>query len=93
MEWFEEVKGHDPHTALDGGVDGLDFYHALAGAMGRWLRPGGHIAVEIGDDQGPDVSEIFTGAGALDIRIIKDYNDRDRVVIARVGEPETDKGD
>jgi release factor glutamine methyltransferase len=89
----EEVKGHDPHTALDGGVDGLDFYHALAAAMGRWVRPGGQIAVEIGDDQGADVSEIFAAAGARELRVIKDYNDRDRVVIAQVGEPEPDKGD
>ena len=89
----EEVKGHDPHTALDGGADGLGFYHALAAAMGIWLRPGGQLAVEIGDDQGPDVQEIFAAAGALEIRIIKDYTDRDRVVIARVGESETARED
>ena len=89
----EEVKGHDPHTALDGGEDGLDFYHGLAAAMGRWLRPGGYIAVEIGDDQGPDVRDIFAGSGGSEIEIIQDYTHRDRVVIARVGDPDSDKGD
>ena len=89
----EEVKGHDPHTALDGGEDGLDFYHALAAVMGRWLRPGGFIAVEIGDDQGPDVRDIFAGAGADEIKITKDYTDRDRVVTARVGGPDADRED
>ena len=89
----EEVKGHDPHTALDGGVDGLDYYHALAGAMGKWLRPGGHIAVKNEDDQGPEVHDIFAGAGASDIEIIKDYSDRDRVVTARVGASDADRED
>lgn len=89
----EEVKGHDPHAALDGGPDGLDFYHALAAAMGRWVRPGGHLAVEIGDDQAAAVSEIFTSAGGRGLRVIKDYNDRDRVVIARIGESEANQGD
>jgi len=81
----EDVKGHDPHTALDGGPDGLVFYRALAAGMGTWLRPGGHIAVEIGDDQGADVSTILAASGALDVQVIQDYTQRDRVVTARVG--------
>ena len=81
----EDVKGHDPHTALDGGPDGLVFYRALAGRMGAWLRPGGHIAVEIGDDQGEDVKGILEASGGQDLQIIQDYTKRDRVVTARVG--------
>jgi len=80
-----DVKEHDPHTALDGGPDGLDFYRALAAGMGAWLRPGGHIAVEIGDDQGADVSEILAASGGDDVQVIQDYAERDRVVTARVG--------
>ena len=81
-----EVAAHDPHEALDGGPDGLIFYRALASEMAQWLRPGGHIAVEIGHDQGPEVRDIFAASGGRDIRIIKDYSDKDRVVIARLGE-------
>ena len=81
-----EVADHDPHEALDGGPDGLVFYRALASEMGDWLRPGGYVAVEIGDGQGADVEGIFAASGGVDIRIIKDYADRDRVVIARVGQ-------
>ncbi|MDX2473797.1 MAG: peptide chain release factor N(5)-glutamine methyltransferase [Candidatus Krumholzibacteria bacterium] len=81
----EDVKGHDPHTALDGGPDGLVFYRALAAKMGSWLRPGGHIAVEIGDDQGPDVKAILAASGGQDVQIIQDYTERDRVVTAQVG--------
>lgn len=82
----EDVKGHDPHTALDGGTDGLDFYHALAAKMKLWLRPGGHIAVEIGDDQGAEVSAIFEASGGAEVNVLQDYTDRDRVVTARLAE-------
>ncbi len=78
-----EVAEHDPREALDGGKDGLVFYRALAAEMGRWLRPDGHIIVEIGDDQAADVSQIFEASGGQEIEVIKDYSDRDRVVSAR----------
>ncbi len=81
----EDVKGHDPHTALDGGPDGLVFYRALAAGMGAWLRPGGHIAVEIGADQGEAVSGILAASGGTEVRVSQDYAERDRVVVARVG--------
>ena len=77
-----EVAKHDPREALDGGPDGLVFYRALAKDMSRWVRPGGHIIVEIGDDQAEDVSKIFEASGGTDIQVIKDYSDRDRVVSA-----------
>ncbi len=80
----DDVKGHDPQTALDGGADGLVFYRALAASMGAWVRPGGHICVEIGDDQGEDVRAILAASGGQDVQIIQDYTDRDRVVTARV---------
>ena len=78
-----EVSEHDPVEALNGGEDGLVFYRALASGLGVWLRPGGHVAVEIGDDQGQDVEDIFSASGLEDIRVIRDYADRDRVVTAR----------
>ena len=82
----QDVREHDPHTALDGGPDGLVFYRALAAGMGAWLRPGGHIAVEIGDDQAADVTSILAASGATDVRVIQDYAQRDRVVTAQVGQ-------
>ena len=83
-----EVAEHDPVEALDGGADGLVFYRALAATVGDWLRPGGHVAVEIGDDQGQDVEDILAASNLQDIRVIRDYADRDRVVTARWKEPE-----
>jgi release factor glutamine methyltransferase len=79
-----EVAEHDPHTALDGGADGLDFYRALAAGFGDWLRPGGAIALEIGDDQADEVCAILAASGAVEAEVRKDYADRDRIVTARV---------
>jgi release factor glutamine methyltransferase len=87
-----EVSQYDPEEALSGGTDGLDFYRALAARVGGWLRPGGHVAVEIGDDQGHEVEDIFGASGLEDIRLFRDYADRDRVVTARWKEPEDNHG-
>lgn len=87
-----EVRDHDPSAALDGGPDGLKFYRAIASNMGEWLRPGGHVAFEIGDDQGPAVQGILAASGGLEVEVIQDYAGRDRVVTARVGEAEATDG-
>jgi release factor glutamine methyltransferase len=84
-----EVREHDPATALDGGADGLEFYQAIAAAMGLWVRPGGFVAVEIGDDQGPAVCDILAASGGEDAAVVQDYAGRDRIVTARVGKQET----
>ncbi len=86
---FIEVAEHEPREALDGGPDGLVFYRALAAEMGRWVRPGGHIIVEIGADQADEVIAILAASGGLDIQVLKDYSDRDRVVSARLGDAES----
>ena len=81
-----EVRDHDPRAALDGGEDGLRFYRAIASRLGRWLRPGGAVAVEIGADQGDAVREILAAAGIRDPQVRRDYNDLPRIVSGRRGE-------
>jgi release factor glutamine methyltransferase len=58
-----EVRRHDPIRALDGGSDGLDAYREIAKAVNAHLRIGGHLCLEIGQGQEPDVSQIMIGAG------------------------------
>jgi release factor glutamine methyltransferase len=78
-----EVKAHEPRLALDGGPDGLDPYRFLAPEILRVLKPGGFFAVEIGWDQGRAVEDLFQGAGAERVRVVRDLSDRDRVVVGR----------
>lgn len=73
-----EVREHDPLLALDGGPDGLDAYRAIAAAAGRFLNPGGLVAVETGFDQRVAVREIFESAGFEEISARRDLAGHDR---------------
>lgn len=65
----EEVKTlapevlHEPVLALDGGIDGLDFYRRLLAEAPQYLKAGGYLAVEIGYDQAEAVTELATKVG------------------------------
>ncbi len=78
-----EVKDFEPHLALDGREDGLWFYRILAKEGKKYLKPGGFLMVEIGCDQGKDVSRIFKDNGYCDIKVIKDLAGLDRVVTGK----------
>lgn len=75
----EEVK-KEPILALDGGVDGLDFYRKIIPSSLDILLPGGSIFLEIGHDQSKAVAEILRLNGFKAIVTIKDLQSRDRVV-------------
>ncbi len=78
-----EVRDHDPRLALDGGVDGLEFYRVLSAEAGRWVNPGGAVMVEFGDDQGPAIRDMFLAHGWLVDELLPDYSGRARILIAR----------
>ncbi len=82
-ELMSEVKDHEPMIALDGGEDGLLFYRTIADKAYDHINEGGYLAFEIGYNQGQEVTDIVTGAGYTDARVIKDYAGNDRVCIAR----------
>ena len=69
----------EPALALDGGEDGLIFYRAILAHWAPKLRPGGILAVEIGEDQGESVPALFEAAG-FSARVEKDFAGLDRVV-------------
>lgn len=60
-----EVRDYDPAVALDGGIDGLDGYRAIAAEARGLLAPGGRLIVELGAGQEPAVRALFTKAGLL----------------------------
>jgi release factor glutamine methyltransferase len=55
----DEVRLFEPRLALDGGIDGLDFYRRIAKESANFLKPAGFVAVEVGHDQAQKVVEIF----------------------------------
>lgn len=60
-----EARDHEPVTALDGGPDGLDVFRRVAAGAGAWLRPGGHLLIEIGVDQSAAAAAILTEHGLV----------------------------
>lgn len=77
-----EVRLHEPHLALTDGADGLSAYRAIVAGAGAHLAPGGRLMVEIGPTQGQAVAALFARAGLQAIRILPDFDGRDRVVAA-----------
>lgn len=76
----EEVQV-EPRIALDGGLDGLDFYRQIAGKAHAYLSPGGFLFLEVGAGQAEDTSVIFEAGDKFRVRkIIKDFAGIDRVI-------------
>jgi release factor glutamine methyltransferase len=67
-----EVKDFDPHTALDGGLDGLFAYRHLARFGKPFVRPGGHMLLEIGAWQVQAVKTLFESVGWRLVEASKD---------------------
>ena len=74
------VREYEPHLALDGGEDGLDFYRAIAEKWKDALVPGGRLYFEVGIGQADDVLRIMRKEGFGDIQIVKDLAGIPRVV-------------
>ena len=79
----DSVKDHEPHLALFGGDDGLDFYRAIAKNYRKVLKPGGYLCFEFGMGQGDDVCRILEENSYTILERSRDYNDRERAVLAQ----------
>ena len=82
-ELDHSVKDFEPHMALWGGSDGLDFYRSIAGNAPQCLKPGGYLCFEFGMGQGDDVCKILTDAGFTVRERVKDFNERERAMMAQ----------
>ncbi|MBJ7458666.1 MAG: peptide chain release factor N(5)-glutamine methyltransferase [Thermoleophilaceae bacterium] len=78
-----EVARFEPRLALDGGPDGFELVRRLAVAAPAQLKPGGTIALEIGQDQALETEAILRAAGFVDTARHEDLNGIERVVSGR----------
>ena len=74
------VRDYEPHMALDGGADGLDYYRAIAAKWKPALRLGGTLIFEVGIGQAAGVEEILAQNGYEDIKSLPDTQNILRVV-------------
>ncbi len=77
----KDVRDFEPRIALDGGIDGLDFYRRIAEKVNRYLVRGGMMILECGENQAKDVIKIFQTTAHCDYAmVVKDYAGVERVV-------------
>lgn len=84
------VSDFEPHLALHGGHDGLDFYRAIIENYTLALKPGGYLCFEFGMGQGDAVCQLLQMKGYTILERSRDYNDRERAVIAQYGRKENE---
>lgn len=80
-----EVKDHEPIMALDGGMDGLDFYRRIAEDAPAHLYKNGVLMLEIGYNQNEAVTSLLEETEKFcNIMCLKDLAGKDRIVIAKL---------
>ena len=82
-ELDDSVSKFEPHLALYGGDDGMKFYRAIAENYRSTLNPGGYLCFEFGMGQGDAVCQILEMNQYTILERSRDYNDRERAVIAQ----------
>ena len=78
----KEVKDYEPRLALDGGVDGLDYYRDIANTFDKYLNDGGYLVMEVGINQAEEVKKLFAN---YQTSTYNDYNNPpiERVVLVK----------
>lgn len=76
---------NEPHLALDGGKDGLEFYRKLAGEAHKFLNKNGYLCMEIGYNQKEQIMQLLKeNKNYKEIYSKKDLSQNDRIIIAKV---------
>lgn len=81
-ELDRSVDAYEPHLALYGGTDGLDFYRAMAQHPAFSLAPGGLLFAECGWKQGEQAAQLFRQAGWNNVHLREDLAGIPRIICA-----------
>ncbi len=80
---LEKEVQNEPILALDGGIDGLDFYKIIANSAYKYLNDKGILVVEIGYNQKEEVMKLLNETNKYEkIYAKKDLSGNDRVIVA-----------
>jgi len=81
IEDLETDVLREPRSALDGGVDGLDVVRRILKAAPSLVRSGGHVLMEIGDDEQANILAKESTPGLVLVDIKRDFNNICRIVL------------
>lgn len=83
IEALDKQVKHEPRIALDGGVDGLEFYRKIIKNAPDYLADGGMLFLEIGYNQKKSVMKLLEeNKNYGNIYSKKDLGENDRIVVA-----------
>ncbi len=84
IKTLDKQVQNEPHIALDGGEDGLEYYKIIVKNARNYLRINGYLCVEIGYDQKIQVKNIIEKENIFDNIYTKiDLYGNDRIIIAK----------
>ncbi len=77
-----DTLAFEASTAYDGGPDGTDLLRRAATDAVDWLRPGGHLALELGGDQADVMRPLLATLGYVGTEVLTDDEDDPRAIVA-----------
>ena len=81
---MREVRDYEPMIALDGGLDGLDYYRRILKEAHLYLAKDGVLIMEIGHDQGGKLSSLAEEVGVYaPMEVFEDFSEKNRLAILR----------
>jgi len=78
-----EVKDYEPYISLNGGEDGLQFYHRVFQVSNQLLKESGIIGLEISYGKGDEITKLFQSYHFKDVEVFNDLNRIERVIIGK----------
>lgn len=84
IQTLEPELHFEPPRALDGGIDGLDFYKKILPWAFKHIDPKGHLFLEIGYNQKEQLRELAKNSGFNTYQIFKDLQEIDRIFEAKI---------
>ena len=79
-----DVKNYEPRLALTTGKQGMAIHQRIIKGAGRYLKPGGHLIMEMGIDQVGHLKKLLEKANYFDkIIVLPDYRKISRVIVGR----------
>lgn len=81
---MEDVREYEPHLALSGGEDGLDFYRKICSDGKTLLNSNGYMCFEIGYNQEVEIKKLLMEHGFTNVYSLKDLGGNYRVVIGKL---------
>lgn len=83
-EMHKNVLDFEPQLALFvPNDDPLIFYQRISELGKQLLKPGGKLYFEINEKYGNDVASLMKDLGYSEVRVLKDLNEKDRMVVGR----------